>query len=214
MTFKKGNIPWNKGHGDYIKGEKHPLYGKHHSKETKAKIRAKRALQKCSEETRRKMSEARKGKPLSEEIRKKISILKKGYHHTEEAKKRISEGTKKGMCNPNVREKIKRTQFKKGQFSGEMHPNWNGGASFKPYCHKFNDELKEKIRERDTRTCQLCGNKENGKKLSVHHIHYDKTDCEPDLISLCNKCSSKVNFNRDYYEELLMQKLKNAGKAL
>lgn len=208
MTFKKGNTPWNKGYGDYIKGEKHPLYGKHHSEETKAKIKAKRSLQKCSEETRKKMAEARKGKPLSKEIREKISLLKKGYRHTEGAKKRISEGTKKAMSNPSIRKKIKKTQFKKGQFSGEKHPNWNGGASFKPYCYKFNDELKEKIRERDNRTCQLCGAKENGRKLSVHHVHYDKIDCEPDLISLCGKCSSKVNFNRDYYENLFMQILK------
>ncbi len=63
----------------------------------------------------------------------------------------------------------------------------------------------------DNRTCQLCGETENGRKLHVHHVHYDKKDCEPDLVSLCHRCHSKVNHNRDYYEELFMKKLEKRG---
>lgn len=94
---------------------------------------------------------------------------------------------------------------------GENSPLWKGGLSFDPYCPKFNESLKEIIRERDNRTCQLCNTKENGKKLCVHHIHYDKENCAPDLISLCTRCSTKVNFNRDYYETLFIGKLKSRG---
>jgi len=35
----KGNIPWNKGFGDYIKGERNPMYGKPRPKEVREKIR-------------------------------------------------------------------------------------------------------------------------------------------------------------------------------
>lgn len=35
---KKGCKAWNKGYGDYIRGNKHPLWGKHHSEGTKLKI--------------------------------------------------------------------------------------------------------------------------------------------------------------------------------
>jgi len=83
--------------------------------------------------------------------------------------------------------------------------------SFKPYCPKFNKRLKEKIRNRDNRTCQLCEVKENGKKLAVHHIHYDKENCYPDLIALCNSCNVKVNINRDYWESYFMELLNKRG---
>jgi len=90
---------------------------------------------------------------------------------------------------------------------GEEHPAWKGGIAFLPYCPKFNRILKEKVRERDNRTCQLCSEKENGTKLSIHHIHYDKENCHPDLISLCRKCNTKANFNRENYEGFFMNKL-------
>ncbi len=59
------------------KGEKHPLYGKH-----------------LSLETRKRMSEANKGKhnkgkPRSLETRKKISEAHKGKHHSEETRRKM-----------------------------------------------------------------------------------------------------------------------------
>jgi len=38
IEASRGSIPWNKGYGDYISGEKHPMFGKHHSVETKKRI--------------------------------------------------------------------------------------------------------------------------------------------------------------------------------
>lgn len=94
---------------------------------------------------------------------------------------------------------------------GKHHPSWRGGTSYEPYCYKFNNELKERIRERDNRTCQNCGTEENGRKLTCHHIHYDKENCYPHLITLCHSCNSKANGNRDYWEEYYMDILKTRG---
>lgn len=100
---------------------------------------------------------------------------------------------------------------------GENHPSWIDGRSFNPYCRKFNNRLKERVRDRDGRVCQLChiSEKENGKKLDVHHIHYDKENCYPDLIALCWKCNIGVNKidTRGYYEQLFMNNL-NARRFL
>lgn len=96
------------------------------------------------------------------------------------------------------------------------HPNWNGGISREPYSFDFNDELKASVRARDGCRCQLCGvpqskASKDGRALAVHHIDYDKANASPDnLISLCVRCSSKVNFNRDhwtaYFQELLLDR--------
>ena len=131
---------------------------------------------------------ARKGKKHSKEHSQKIGLSNRGKIKLEETKQKISEAV-----------------------SGTKHYNWQGGISFLPYCQKFNDKLKKLIRDRDNHTCQLCGVKENGKKLSVHHIHYDKENCYPDLMGLCLRCNSKVNSNRIYYESFFMNKLNERG---
>jgi len=150
-----------------------------------------------SEEVRRKISKSKIGTVMSEEFRRKLSERMKGHKFSEETRKKISEKLK-GENNP--MKKLK----------GENHPNWKGGISFIPYCEKFNNELKENIRMRDNYTCQLCGKKQSelGYKLCIHHIHYNKKDCDPDLISLCRSCHGKTQFNRDYWEDYFMNILK------
>lgn len=97
---------------------------------------------------------------------------------------------------------------------GENHPQWNGGISFEPYCVKFDDELKERVREKYGRVCFLCAmtEKENGRKLSVHHVNYNKKmGCDGTkwlLVPLCVGCNSRVNFDRDYWEAIIRMKMK------
>ena len=150
-----------------------------------------------TDKTKQKMRNAKLGKPSpikdipkSEEHKRKMSSNQKGKpspmkgkHHNDESIKKLRE------------------------YIGEKASGWKGGISFLPYCEKFNDILKEKIRERDGRVCQLCGKSEdeNKNKLSVHHIHYDKENCYPDLITLCISCNIKINSNRDYWEEFFMK---------
>jgi hypothetical protein len=144
-----------------------------------------------SPESKLKMSLARKGKRKSEEWKKKIGIGNKGKKHpklalynklynssrvfTDERRKNISES-----------------------FMGEKNCNWNGGKSFEQYSRDWNYTLRIAIRERDNYTCQLCGVKQGDITHSVHHIDYDKKNCNPtNLITLCRKCHLKTNHNRD-----------------
>jgi hypothetical protein len=148
---KKGQIPWNKGK-PFMQKENHPLWGKHHSAETKIKIRNTRL--------------------------DKHNSLK--------------------------------TEFKKGDGIGNKNSNWKGGISKEPYAFEFNTTLKEKIRKRDNYQCQNkeCNMTEEehlivyGKVLYIHHIDYVKKNCkEENLVSLCNQCNSRVNFNREYWKK-------------
>ena len=81
----------------FMTDSKHARYhniGKHHSEETKEKLRLVNKGKRHSEETKEKMSRnnARyfKGKHLSEETKNKISNTKKGQTHTEETKAKMS----------------------------------------------------------------------------------------------------------------------------
>jgi len=89
---------------------------------------------------------------------------------------------------------------------GKKAPSWNGGSSFYPYNIQWRATLKEKIRNRDKNTCVLCNTsnykhlKNFNHQLHVHHIDYDKNNCRKDnLITLCQRCHAKTNFNRDYW---------------
>ena len=102
---------------------------------------------------------------------------------------------------------------KTGQYFGnygDKHPNWRGGTSEEPYAFEFSKQLKELIRHRDGYKCQKCGcpEIENNKKLTCHHIDYDKKNCLPiNLISLCSSCNSKVNFNRSKWTKYFQKKI-------
>lgn len=66
------------------------------------------------------------------------------------------------------------------------------------YPAEFNRELCEAIRERDGRMCRVCGMGRGQRELSVHHIDYDKQNCDPsNLVTLCHACHMKTNVKRD-----------------
>ena len=91
---------------------------------------------------------------------------------------------------------------------GEKNPMFNNWSSCEFYPNIFNFELKEFIRNRDGRQCQLCGINEGDEKLSVNHMNYDKDDCRiENLNALCRRCNAKVNGNRKYYTEFFQKKL-------
>lgn len=186
------------------KGENNPCFGKKPSEETRLKksiiMKGKnhdglfkrgqtpwnRGLTKEIDERLNKLSKKRMGIIFSNEHLENLSVSHKNQKPSEEHKKILSK-----------------------LWKGESNPSWKGGISYLPYCPKFNNKLKEQIRNRDNYICQKCGKIENGRRHSVHHVHYDKENCYPDLITLCVGCNSKVNYNRNYWEEYFMNILED-----
>jgi len=77
--------------------------------------------------------------------------------------------------------------------SGEEHP----------YSDEWNNAIKEEVRERDNYRCYICSSPQSKEmtKLSVHHIDYNKKNCDPsNLITLCGRCHTQTNFNRPYWK--------------
>lgn len=100
----------------------------------------------------------------------------------------------------------------------ENNNSWKGGVSFEPYCFKFNEEFRSRVRAFFNHTCLLCGKpqsenkykteKKAGKvqKLNVHHVHYRKDACCSEdapryFAPLCLECHRKTNDNREYWED-------------
>jgi len=99
---------------------------------------------------------------------------------------------------------------------GEDNPNWQGGIQHLPYAFEWNEELKLKIRDRDNYICQNseCNMIEQkhlelfNTNLIVPHIDYNKLNClEKNLITLCNICNIKANYNRNYWEQYYTSKI-------
>ena len=179
-----------------------------------------------SKEARYKNSKRNKGRKISEETKKKISVSKKGIALSKEHRNNISKAKKKDkikrVCKfckeefeayPSVEQNNRglycSTEHRYSDLRGENHPNWNNGSSFEPYCELFNNNFKERVREFWGRKCGISGitEEENGRKLCVHHVNYDKETCcnknVPLFIPLSGTYHAKTNFNRDCWEEML-----------
>lgn len=84
---------------------------------------------------------------------------------------------------------------------GNKNPNWKGGISCEPYCDVWLDKgFKESIKQRDGYKCMNPDCWGNTYRLSVHHIDYNKKNCDPqNLITLCTSCNARANFNRKWH---------------
>lgn len=128
--------------------------------------------------------------------------------HSQETKQKISE-SHKGKNNPfyGKRHTEKTKQEISITRSGRNNSNWQGGISDNPYPEKWNNKIRVKIRNRDNNTCQICF-LENSNTLSVHHIDYNKNNCNTEnLISLCKSCHATINYNRNYWKKTLIDKI-------
>lgn len=202
---------WN-GIPNYISGHNTYIHNPMNNIESRNKLR--NVI--FSEERCKRISESQKGKHHSESTKEKMRIKKLGICRSDETKQKISNNAKDnenyGMKNKHHTEESKKKMSKNliGKCAGKNHYNWHGGISFEPYCPKFNEPTKRKIRERDGYICQmpgcLCTQLESlllyNHSLNIHHVHYDKPNCNPDLITLCHSCNTIVNYNRDYWEKL------------
>lgn len=202
------------------------LRGRKHSEETKRKMSINNGRywlgKNRSEETKRKLSIANKGKlhrgsftkgnipwskgktglyTHSEETKRKMSennaYYWKGKRHSEESKKKMRENFTGGFSGGRHSEETKRKMSKARK--KEKHWNWLGGKSFEPYSVDWTRDLKRAIRKRDRYTCQICGKEP---ATSVHHIDYNKKNCNSDnLVTLCRGCHTKTNYGRERWIE-------------
>lgn len=99
---------------------------------------------------------------------------------------------------------------KKRYFNIKNHPSYIDGRSYEKYPREFNVKLRLSIRNRDSFQCQnkdcLITEKEHKLKykraLHIHHIDYNRKNCKgSNLITLCQACNIKANYNREYWEE-------------
>ena len=134
----------------------------------------------------RKQNRGNRGRNLSEEHKQKISASLMGHPVSVEA-----------------REKLRDTH------SGEKCSLWKGGISFEPYCPKFNQDLRRRIRAFFEYQCVACGKdqSEETRQLSCHHVEYNKLACcdgQPvTFAALCQKHHCQTNGDRDRWEAML-----------
>lgn len=150
-----------------------------------------------SKEVKEKISEAHKGKKLTKEHKRKISIGTKGIKKSCEVRRRISKALKGRKFSEKTKKKMKENH---ADFNLDKHPRWKGGKSFEPYCLNWTKKYKNEIKERDGNMCLNPVCMKIQKKLSVHHIDYNKKNCGPNnLITLCSSCNSRANSNRSWH---------------
>lgn len=95
--------------------------------------------------------------------------------------------------------------------SGEKNTNWKGGLSRAPYPYNW-ASISKSIIERDGAICMNpnCGS--NDERITVHHIDYDKMNCNPvNLIAVCATCNSIANFGRQQWHVYYMDVQKERG---
>ena len=148
--------------------------------------------------------------------RKELSEIFKKVKNTPQARKINSEAQKKVKGTPEDRKRNSETQKivqKKIQSTPEARRKnsdaqkkrysdlwWMGSVKYYDgpmYCEKWTPYLRERVRAFFNHTCVECGTPQNGKKLSVHHVWYNKKLCCDDtprsLVPLCHPCHAKTS---------------------
>ena len=155
-----------------------------------------------SKELREKIRQSKKGKTRSEETKRKIGSYRLGKKFSVEVKRKMSNSHFGIKPSVGTRAKMSRS------CSGEKSHFWKGGISFLPYTTDWTKTLRRSIRERDNYVCFLCKKLQGDYAFDIHHIDYDKKNCNPDnLITLCRSCHAKTSFNRDKWIKKYLRQL-------
>jgi hypothetical protein len=202
---------------------------------TKEKCRLANVGKIVSEETREKQRKFRMGKTASEETKEKYRKRKQELANDPTYRKRLSDGVRKALAeNPDINKKRSEYSLQRWQdpeFRARMSVThmaswdknydrkmrrvelnvggfWYGNVRYNEgpqYCELWNANLRERCRAYFDYTCVECGTPQNGRKLGVHHVHYNKKSCcdgsPRDLVPLCVDCHGATNHNRGYWEK-------------
>ncbi|CAK0859860.1 unnamed protein product [Prorocentrum cordatum] len=95
------------------RGERNPMFGKHHSEVTRQKMSEAGRGKVLSEETKQKIREARRGKVLSEETKQKLSQARFGKHHSEKTRQKMSEARRGKVLSEETKQKLSQAMFGK-----------------------------------------------------------------------------------------------------
>jgi 5-methylcytosine-specific restriction endonuclease McrA len=184
------------------------LKGTKHSSESIKKMKIVHSVENLSDETRRKYRNRKR--IVTNETRKKLSAIHKGRKcspRSEETKRKLSEINKCLGIKPPSRKGSKITEEHKKIISesnrGEKCSFWRGGIAKKKYPYGWSETLRRSIRERDNYTCKVCNEQQSDIAFHVHHIDYNKNNCNPNnLITLCINCHAVTNFDREKWQKL------------
>jgi len=180
------------------KGKNNPMYGRHHTDESKRKMSRKGKNhpfygKHLSEEHKRKQSEANKGNaPWNKG--------KTGHKRTQETKRKMSESAK-GNTNAKGHKTSEETRRILSEAKrGEKNPNYKGGRA-ESYGTSWSWQRRKAL-ERDGHVCRKCRTFEtNGREPQVHHIirfkkfgieRHEEANALDNLITLCDKCHRKL----------------------
>jgi len=214
-------------------GKPSPFKNKHHTLKAKEKIGRANLGKKRSPETIEKQRKAKLGKKHSPERieRHRQKVTGKHWKLSEESVEKNRQSQLRRFLDPLEREKQSKSQIERfkdlnerlkiGQAQLHLFSALDRLVKNK-YCILFTKKLREEVRIRDSYQCQfpgcLCTQLESltiwKQSLHVHHIHYDKPNCYPDLICLCLKHNVVVNTDRLYWESLFMNILNNRDLLL
>jgi hypothetical protein len=199
-----------------------------HSDETKRKIALAHIGKKASPETIQRLRDSHKGKKQSSElIEKRVKSLRgrpawnRGIPQTEEAKQKNREWHIGKLLPEEMKRRL--SEIATGRPKSEVHIKnrmeaiiggfWYGAIVYYDtlYCEKWTADLRERVRAYWNYQCFECGTPQDNRKLSVHHIHYNKKTCcdgsPHDMIPLCQSCHMKTNDDRKYWEQYFTELL-------
>jgi hypothetical protein len=199
-------------------GERNPMFGKHHSEETREKMRKANIGKPKSAITLEKLRLANIGKQSKE----KNPMF--GKHHSEEAREKMRKaklGKYNGKNNPNFgkrhsKETCEKIRLTNSGKTGERNGNWKGGVSFSPYCEKFDKKRRKAVREFFNNLCICTGEPQYTRALSVHHIDHDKEQgCNGkpfNLVPMSSEHHSKEIYNEEEYKQYINKTLREGFK--
>lgn len=184
-----------------------------------------------SDEHKRKLSESNIGKHRATQTQKeRLSLWAKanvgdkhylfGKTHKPESieKMRVAKLGKKQSPESNIKRSISMKGKPKSEqhrlmHIGEKNAAWKGGISYKPYCPRFTEEFKTRVRSFFGCRCVECDVKQDTIRLDVHHVNFNKQTCcdESDrlFVPLCHSCHSKTRWKFDYYKERYTKLIKD-----